>query len=66
MAKGDNEETKDKEPKKESSNVFNLEEELQKETKYLRPGFLVYIKDKGYDVNTQKKYEKYLKEYKEA
>jgi hypothetical protein len=51
---------------KEASNVFNLEEALQKENKYLRAGFPVYIKAKGYDVNTQKKYDKYMKEYKEA
>lgn len=57
---------KKEETTKESVTVFNLEKELQKEKKYLRPGFLVYIKEKGYDVNTQKKYEKYLKEYKEA
>ena len=50
----------------EDKKPFNLEEELQKENKYLRAGFPVYIAKNGYDVNTQKKYEKYLKEYKEA
>ena len=45
---------------------FNLENELKKEKKYLQSGFPLYIRKKGYDVNTIEKYNLYMKEYKEA
>ena len=45
---------------------FNLETELQKEKKYLRKGFIVFIEKNGYDVNTKENYDLYMKKYKEA
>ncbi len=50
----------------ENIKPFNLENELKKEKKYLQSGFLLYIRKKGYDVNTIEKYNLYMKEYKEA
>jgi len=52
----------------ETNNVeepFNLETELQKENKYLRKGFIVFIDKNGYDVNTKENYDLYMKKYKE-
>lgn len=56
----------DKDKKEEPVKLFNLDEEVQKENKYLRAGFKAYIAEKGYEVNTQEKYDKYMKEFKEA
>jgi len=45
---------------------FDLEEELLKEKRYLRNGFRLFISQNGYDVDTKRKYNMYLKKYKEA
>lgn len=46
--------------------VFNIEDELQKEKRYLRKGFPRFITKNGYDVDTKRKYNIYMKKYKEA
>lgn len=45
---------------------FDFEKELKKEKKYLQKGFKAYIALKNYDVGTKTKYNKYMKEFKEA
>lgn len=45
---------------------FDLEAELGKEKKYLRAGFRLFISQNGYDVDTKRKYNMYMKKYKEA
>ncbi|WP_141705163.1 MULTISPECIES: hypothetical protein [Methanobacterium] len=47
-------------------NPFNLKTELQKEKKYLRAGFLLYIAKNGYDVDTKRKFTIYMNKYKGA
>jgi hypothetical protein len=54
------------EEEKTTASVFNLEEELQKEKRYLRKGFPRFITKNGYDVDTKRKYNIYMKKYKEA
>jgi len=49
-----------------SEPVFNIEDELQKEKRYLRKGFPRFITKNGYDVDTKRKYNIYMKKYKEA
>ena len=49
-----------------SEPVFNIEDELKKEKRYLRKGFPRFITKNGYDVDTKRKYNIYMKKYKEA
>lgn len=59
----DQEETQEEEVKE---SPFDLEDELLKEKKYLRNGFRLFISQNGYDVDTKRKYNMYMKKYKEA
>jgi hypothetical protein len=60
------EETTETSATEEDENPFNLETELQKEKKYLRAGFLVFIAKNGYDVDTKRKFTIYMNKYKGA
>jgi len=60
------EETQEPTPQEEDENPFNLETELQKEKRYLRKGFLVFIAKNGYDVDTKRKFTIYMNKYKGA
>lgn len=58
--------TEEKEDSEIKESAFDLEEELLKEKKYLRNGFRLFISQNGYDVDTKRKYNMYMKKYKEA
>lgn len=55
--------TKKKENKKEAKSTFDLDEALSDVNRYLKPGFLEYIKDEK--VTTQKQFDKLYNDYKE-
>ena len=55
--------TKKKETDKKTESKFDLEEALSNVNRYLKPGFLDYIKDEK--VTSQKQFDKLYNDYKE-
>jgi len=66
MVEKEDQETQINEEEEVKETSFDLEEELVKEKRYLRNGFRLFISQNGYDVDTKRKYNMYLKKYKEA